>query len=226
MVIITESKKDENEKTTSINIAIITCVLTYIFLTICYIFILHRRHISEDFDSGATFKLSGSFFKDIGSRIFENTTFYVRGDERKELLKVILAILVYNVCLFYIIKEMSVTAIAILLPLIFILTLPMMFKHVFKMYSFPTEEPFVVFLLLVLTGNLWYTFSHGDNVIDANSKSISVNMSIIFVLLYIIFKRVYGNSTSQALMKSISLTGATGIFMISAPMYVYTPKIN
>jgi len=223
-MVIRIEEKPRKKDYTSLAIATIICVLTFIFLVFFYLFILHRRHISADFDSGATFKLSGSFFKDIGSSIFENTTFYVKGDERKELLKVLVAIVVYVVCIFYSVKDLSVTDIAILLPLIFILTLPMMFKHVFKMYSIPTEEPFVVFLLLVLTGNLWYTFSHGDNVIDANSKSISVNMSIIFVLLYIIFKRVYGNSTSEALMKSISLTGATGIFMISAPMYAYIPK--
>jgi hypothetical protein len=60
--------------------------------------------------------------------------------------------------------------------------------------------------------------------VDVNLKTLSTNMSIILVLLYITFKYYYGHSRSDALIKSIGLTGASGIFMASAPMYAYTTK--
>jgi hypothetical protein len=167
---------------------------------------------------------SSTMLKLGDSNISNNNSFQMTGSDMKELLKVLAVIGFYTLCIFYSIKRLKATEVAILLPFIFILTLPPMMKYLFKIHSTPTEEPFVIFLLLVVTTNLWYTLSYEGNVISDESKSISINLSIIIVFLYMIFRYYYNNSTSEALMRTVALTGASGVFMVSAPMYAYIPK--
>jgi len=214
-----ETKTDKKDNVSPIVVALI-CILTFIFLVIFYFIKLHRINLSND--PNTAFKMTGNFFKDIGSWIINNTSFNLSGDKKKEIFKALFIILIYAfVVINYSIKELNVAELVILLPLIFILTLPLMFKYIFNVYEMTTEEPFVLFLLTIVIANLWYMFSYE---VDVNLKTLSTNMSIILVLLYITFKYYYGHSRSEALIKSIGLTGASGIFIVSAPIYAYTTK--
>jgi hypothetical protein len=87
----------------------------------------------------------------------------------------------------------------------------------------PIEDPMVSFIFLLVTFNLWYTFSSNidENIFDDDAKAMNVNMSVVLIFLYILFKHYYKLSTSDALLRAIALTGASGIFMVTAPMYVY-----
>jgi hypothetical protein len=223
MVIKIETKTDKKDNVSPIVVALI-CILTFIFLIIFYFLNLHRSIAIKKNVDGAAFKVTGNFFKDIGSFIITNASIDLSGN--KNLFKAFFMILIYAfVVINYSIKELNVAELVILLPLIFILTLPPMFKYLFDISSIvptiTTEEPFVLFLLTIVIANLWYMFSYE---VDVNLKTLSTNMSIILVLLYITFKYYYGHSRSDALIKSIGLTGASGIFMASAPMYAYTTK--
>jgi hypothetical protein len=217
----------KNKKGNS-TIAIIIGICAFAFFLISAFFIYTLSERKKDSPSSlieipkAGILTGGSNLGD--STNLNNTSFQITGSEMKELFKVLAVIGFYIVCIFYSIKRLKVTEVLVLLPFIFILTLPLMLKYLFNVYSTPTEEPFVIFLLLVVTVNLWYTLSYEGNVISDESKSISINLSVILVFLYIVFRHYYNNSTSEALMRAVGLAGASGVFMVSAPIYAYFPK--
>ena len=207
----------------TIAIVVWICGLTFLLL----VFFFGYKILSRRKNSGVETIVGGgssNTLKIDDSNISNNKSFQITGSEMKELFKLVALIGVYTISIFYSIKRLKVTEVLVLLPFIFILTLPPMMKYLFKIYSTPTEEPFVIFLLLVVTVNLWYTLSYEGNVISDESKSISINLSIILVFLYIVFRHYYNNSTSEALMRAVGLAGASGVFMVSAPMYAYFPK--
>lgn len=225
-----KSFKDLEEgvkKKEPVSIAILTiiCVLIFTLLVSFYVFHVHKSNVMKS-SREASFNLAGvSVSKAISSPILSNAPINFSVDNWKDVLKAVSIIAVYIVVIFYSVKELNVAELLILLPLLFILTIPPMFQYIFKglpIFSvMPIEEPFVLFLLTIVIANLWYMFSYE---VDVNMKTLSTNMSIILVLLYITFKYYYRQSRSESLIKSIGLTGASGIFMMSAPIYAYIPK--
>lgn len=193
-------------------VAIFICVFMAILLIILLFHTLkYKRQLRE------MTQISGSNFINASGATF------ITADELKQLAKSLAVISVYAVIIYYTIKKLKLIEVALLLPCILILTLPLILRYLFEIHSTPVVDPIVSFIFLLVTFNLWYTFSSNidENIFDDNAKALNVNLSVVLIFLYILFKHYYKLSTSDSLLRAIALTGASGIFMISAPMYAY-----
>jgi len=195
-------------------VAIFICVFMAILLVILLFHTLnYRRQLRELAQS-----TSSSFITASGA------TFITAG-ELKQLLKSLVIIAIYAIIIYYTIKRLKFIEVALLLPCILVITLPFILRYAFEIYSTQMEDPIVLFIFLLVTFNLWYTFSSNvdEYIFDDEAKSANINMSVVLIFTYILFKHYYKFSTSDALLRAITLTGASGIFMMSAPMYMYKP---
>ena len=199
-------------------IAIFICVFMSVLLILLLFHTLNfKRQMRElalnisPSSSRYTYTATGATFMTVG--------------ELKQLFKSLVVIAVYTGIIYYTIKKLKLLEIALLLPCLIIITLPFILRYVFEIYSMPMEDPIVIFIFLVVTFNLWYTFSSNidEDIFDDNAKALNINMSVVLIFTYILFKHYYKLNTSDALLRAIALTGASGVFMVTAPMYVYMP---
>jgi hypothetical protein len=208
-----KKKFDPKDKPT-FAVAIFICVFMAILLVILLFHTLNYKRQIRELAQGT----SSSFINPSGA------TFITVG-ELKQLVKALAVISIYALIIYYTIKRLKFVEVVLLLPCILVITLPFIMKYVFEIYSTPMEDPIVLFIFLLVTFNLWYTFSSNvdEYIFDDEAKTANINMSVVLIFTYILFKHYYKFSTADALIRSIALTGASGIFMASAPMYLYTP---
>ena len=148
-------------------------------------------------------------------------------NDMKQFMKTVIAITVYVLCIFYSIQKLDITKVALLLPLILITTLPPLLRYGFDIHYAPVSDPLLIFMLLIITGTLWYTFTTVDECVsDDLTKAFNINTCIIFVFFYVLFKHFYNNTRMESLSQAFMLTGACGVFMASAPMYAYSPTVT
>ena len=210
-----ESSLDELKKKlkykSAIPFAMFICAFAAIFLVILLFYTIRYKQRIEE----------------ISRKILSGNQSNAAGYDHKLLLKQLSIIAAYTTIIYYAIKELKFIEIMVLLPCILFITLPFILQYVFDIYYIPTENPLVTFIFLIVTFNLWYAFSANvdEETFSEDSKalSVSVNMSVAFILLYILFKHHYKFSTRDSLFRAFGLTGASGVFMMSAPMYVYMP---
>jgi hypothetical protein len=197
-------------------VAIFICVFMSILLILLLVqSFTYKRQMRE-----SALKMSTS------SSMYTTSATFMTVGELKQLLKSLVVIVVYAVTIYYIIKKLKPMDVALLLPCLLIITLPFILRYVFEIYSMPMEDPIVSFIFLIVTFNLWYTFSSNidEEIFSEDSKALNINMSVVLIFMYILFKHYYKLSTSDALLRAIALTGASGVFMVTAPMYAYIPK--
>ena len=195
-------------------VAIFICVFMAMLLIIFFFHTLNYKRQLRELSQNAPsnfINASGATFMTVG--------------ELKQLVKSLVVVTIYAVIIYYVIKRLKLIEVALLLPCILILTLPLILRYMFEVYSIPTEDPIVTFIFLVVTFNLWCTFAANvdEEIFSEDSKALNINMSVVLIFTYILFKHYYKLNTSDALLRAIALTGASGVFMVTAPMYVYMP---
>ena len=218
-------KKFNTEDKPTFAAAIWICIMLFVFLVILSGIVINKRRIIKSSAERAS-TLTGNFFSDLVNPVMSKYDLLTDND-MKQFLKGMAFIAVYVLCIFYSIKKLDVIKVSLLIPLILITTLPLVLRYGFDLKYAPIADPLLSFLLVIVTGNLWYTFTSIDETIsNEDTKAFNINISIIFVFSYVLFKYYYNNDNTDTLFRTFMLTGACGIFMVSAPMYAYTPKLH
>jgi hypothetical protein len=124
-----------------------------------------------------------------------------------------------GVGMYYGLRDLPPTEIAILSPFILVFLFPLIMKYVYKFETWRVEPINILFVLGLIIVGIYHTFKNGDEF----SRAIVLNSSIIMTLSYIA-QRYYAYFTGKheqnvsaldALKKSLLLTGASAVFLVS-----------
>lgn len=126
---------------------------------------------------------------------------------------------VLGVGMYYGLRDLPATEIAILSPFILVLLFPLIMKYVYKFENWRVEPTNILFILGLIIFGIYGTFKNGDEF----SRAIVLNSSIILTLSYIaqryctqlITNCNQNYSALDALKNSLLLTGASAVFMVS-----------
>lgn len=145
----------------------------------------------------------------------------------------------YAAIMYYALNGLHFLEIMLLFPCILFITLPVILRYVLKIDTYvipafiervriqqiPTEHPVATFIFFLVTINLWYTCSSNidEELFSKDAKALNINISVVLIFLYILFKHYYKFEWYDALLRACGLTVVSAIFMISAPMYAHIP---
>jgi hypothetical protein len=125
-----------------------------------------------------------------------------------------------GVGMYYGLRDLPPTEIAILSPFILVLLFPLIMRYVYKFENWHVEPTNILFILGLIIFGIYSTFKNGDEF----SRAIVLNSSIILTLSYIA-QRYYTEFTDNvnykkvsaidALKNSLLLTGASAVFLVS-----------
>ena len=125
-----------------------------------------------------------------------------------------------GVGMYYGLRDLPHTEIAILSPFILAFAFPLIMKYVYKFVEWRVEPINILFILGLIIFSIYSTFKNGDEF----SRAIVLNSSIILTLSYIAQKycdKFTDNenckkvSAIDALKNSLLLTGASAVFLVS-----------
>ena len=224
-----ELKERFKDKKSASPYAIFIVVFMTIFLLILLVYVTFYKQRIED--------LSKQLFSGVKGFNYPGSNGY----DIYKLLRQFIILGLYVPIIVFALNGLAFLEIVLLLPCILFITLPFMFRHVyginilyptiqrmFGIQQIPTENPAITFIFFLVTLNLWYVFSSSvdEALFSEDAKALSIIMSVVLIFLYILFKYHYNFNTSDAFFRAIGLTGASVVFMISAPTYEHIPIVR
>ena len=210
--------------------AIFICVFMAIFLFILVLYIIYHTRIIR-----GLFGIS----KTAGP---EQPPDLKKLDNYKKINmagKSLVVIGAYVAIMYYALNGLHFLEIMLLFPCILFITLPVILRYFLQIDTYvipafikrvgiqqiPTEHPVATFIFFLVTINLWYTCSSNidEELFSKDAKALNINISVVLIFLYILFKHYYKLEWYDALLRACGLTVVSAIFMISAPMYAHIP---